>query len=84
MNISVFYTQENLRNGRIASKNYFESTFKIIFQKKILQSGKVSNDNKENLKIASKAFFFKKILNQDLYCQENHKTFDLFINGGTY
>ena len=91
MNISIFYThkifeptkQHQRIVSRVHSRLFFE---KICTQEKFRMTSKkvLIFGIKESLKIASKAFFSEKILNQDLHCHEIHKSFDLFINGGTY
>ena len=91
MIIFKIYIPEKVRNKPKASKNF--SRCIQYDSSKNLHSGKVLSNIKEkfqffgikeSLKIASKTFFFEKIPNQDLHYQENHKSFDLFINRGTY
>ena len=92
MDLFKFYTK---KCSKLISRK-LQRNFQECIQddsSKNLYSGKVSNDIKkkfqffgikESLKIAFKTCFFKKILNKKLHGHENHKSFDLFINGGTY
>ena len=81
----MFKTSRKLQ--RIFLKCIQDDSSKNLYSRKVLNNIRENFQFfgiKESLKIASKIGIFKKIPNQELHGQDNHKSFDLFINGSTY